>query len=1003
MAALRGHLLLKQGQQQNYCHALAPKTPQHLENLVSLSEFLFIFAAAAVRFIGDQAERDPENRLTNLLNAGNAAARRGGASTSPFSILDTLYTQVLENAAKRLGDTLKARINLILGTIVLAEQHLSPTALDALLGFPAGTVGRVLPVLSAILTFPNGEGDPTPIGMIHLSFPNFLVDPTRCTNQSFLVRPRIQHSHIAFRCLSLMKALKYNILGVTSEHDRVLNGEIPDLPARLSRHLPAALEYACRYWTRHLCEAEVGEDLLTALEEFCASHLIPWLEALSLLGRVDGVVEALQSVQTHLKANTPIRRLAAANARTPLAVRIGLENTWSTTLVSRVIEKAPIETLAFSPDVMYIACAKGDGTIQLFNAQTAAELQIFQSHADETIRGVSFSPTSKELLSGSDDGTVRLWDVATGANLNTWKAHSDWVRSVAWSPDGTLAASASDDMTVRLWRMASPEKTVVLQHSGWVRHVLFASDGDLLTGSNDKTCKVWDTLSTDWDMEIDVNPTHTLEHDSSVMAVAVSSDSCLVACGLDNGAIILWTKPDKQRLRSLPGQSSDVICLAFYSNSLLAAAYENFPITLWDVSTGAPVKSADNEVQVHIHLWPSEMKQNTARTTEIAGKLKQIARRESSPVEDQEALGNDITSLRAAATSPTRKLVLAVHRGELRFYEISTGRCMHTIKHPSNSYPSATWSPTGRLFACTGEDHAVHVWKADTGELVGTFAGHSDDAISVVFTLDEHHILSSSWDGTILRGKIGKWTSSEFLLRSVGDVIWALAVSSDGQWILSTSFRRDSPPKTLSADLLAPPSRQPVKDRYGDYNTLRLHDTTTGHVIWVEHHSHFTRSVAFSEDCTRALAGNWKGEVFLYDLTQLIPPGPTVPCSTPPLVVPEHKLSVSETHAITRLSFSPNGRAVITRRTCTSIPSELQPLSTSFTDCSLTSICFYEDNWLWHVNLDSGPRRLCWIPPLFRPHDSSVESFPSASGQSIAYITLQGSLVVIDGASPCEL
>ncbi|KAI9069948.1 hypothetical protein FKP32DRAFT_1670947, partial [Trametes sanguinea] len=98
----------------------------------------------------------------------------------------------------------------------------------------------------------------------------------------------------------------------------------------------------------------------------------------------------------------------------------------------------------------------------------------------------------------------------------------------------------------------------------------------------------------------------------------------------------------------------------------------------------------------------------------------------------------------------------------------------------------------------------------------------------------------------------------------------ALAVSTDGQWMLSGSYQRGSPPDTSSADLLAKPSRPPV--RYHAWLcALRLHDAT-GRVVWIEHHPSFVTSLAFSEDCTRALVGNHEGKLFLYDLTQLIPP-----------------------------------------------------------------------------------------------------------------------------------
>ncbi|CDO69929.1 hypothetical protein BN946_scf184836.g3 [Trametes cinnabarina] len=1056
---------------------------QQLKNLVDLSELLFIFSSAAARYIGDHAARDPEGRLTSLLDAGNTAAAKRGITASPFPILDALYIQVLENAARKLEADLKARLKLILGTIALAEQRLTPTTLDALLDLRACTVRRILPVLSAILTIPDSDSDSTPIRVIHLSFPNFLIDPTRCTDQSFLVRPLFQHSHLALQCMKLMQSLKYNICQVASEHDHLENSEIPDLPAKAAQHLPAALQYACKYWTRHMCQAEVGEELLSALEEFSKSRLLYWLEALSLLGCVDGAIEALQSVQIFLKASpsqpsnelsdtyailrlqsqsprdtkvssllydcervvrafypiiststmhmystialfspleSPLRRLSAANAHTSLIVRVGVENVWSTTLASHVTNRY-ISAVAFSPDAMCVACGHRDGTIDMLNAQTAAKLLVFVGHTD-SILCVSFSPTGKELLSGSSKGTVYVWDVATGAPLHAWKEHSSWICSVAWSHNGKLAASASCDGTVRLWRVASPEKMVVLRHGAEVCDAVFALDGDLLSGLWDEMCKVWDTRSVDWDVEAKIAPTRILEHDSAVRAVAVSYDSCLVACGLESGKIVLWKKSDGQRVRSFPGQSR-LTSLAFYPNGLLAAAYEK-SFTLWDVSRGARVKTTSHEraeavafasdglhiahvvgQQVQIRLWgpTGEFESDDPTATSLKHILKQRWRlRRTAPrsfIDHQTPVGNPRSFVHVVATSPAGNLILVVYEDELQIHNVTTGECTHTINHSSEVGSVAAWSSTGKLFSCTGKDDAVRVWKADTGEHVGTFTGHSAGVIAVVFTRDEQHVLSASWNGSIHRGKIGqpgKETSSEAIFKADRDEIDAFAVSSDDQWMLCGVSRRDSPPDTSSADLLATSSRQLVESHSAWYYTLRLHDASTGRVLWIEHQPSFIWSVAFSEDCTRALAGNAVGEVFLYDLTEIIPPDHTAPRSPPPLAVPEHKLSVRGTGPVRRVAFSPDGRALIINGSYTSIPSKLRPLCMGPANRALTTMFYSEDDWLWSVEVHSEPRRLCWIPSSLRPHKDILETVPKANVNVVAYRTSRGRLTVIE-------
>ncbi|KAJ8468913.1 hypothetical protein ONZ51_g9339 [Trametes cubensis] len=747
-----------------------------------------------------------------------------------------------------------------------------------------------------------------------------------------------------------------------------------------------------------------------------------------------------------------IRRLATVDARTPLVARIGMEDAWSTTVVSCIVRTDwQIAALAFSPDGRCIACSDENATIRVLNAQTGAELQVCKTDHNLWDLGISFSPTGKELLSGTQDGGVYVWDVTTGVKLEigtttTSRNHSTrdslstqdrimlrWmvpstvvaVYHAAWSPDGKLVTSCQRQ-TINLWRVASPTQSVQLQrgNSEYPHFIMFSQDGFLLAGLDAGTCEIWDVRSVDWDTEAGVTLTQTLKNDSRVLTLAVSSDSRFVACGLSSGEIVLWTKSDGKRVQSLPGRSP-VTSLVFYPNGLLAAAYGMSPFVLWDVSTGTPVKTESNEEStvvafapdgrhiahatynhLQIEQWSSEIKQNTGMTTSVADSDKQLTHR--SERDDEELLEKHGGKVAMIATSPTGKLVLAVYEDEVRIYEVSSGRCMCAIKHPHMGKHGgvAVWSPAETFFARTGADKVVCVWKADTGELVGTLEGHSRDIKDVRFTRDEQHVLSASRDGTIRRGTIGQngqLSPSEVLFQSNGDCFSALAVSSDGQWILSASHRSGSTPDTSSADLLAPPSRQPVRDAYGGYHVLRLHDAT-GRVVWIEYHPCDIRSVAFSEDCTRALAGSWEGEVFLYDLTQLIPPHDAPPRL---LTVPEHRLSAQKTpYPIKRISFSPDGQAVISDRNYTSIPPELQlePLRSGPADPSFTSVHYYQDEWIWQVNLDSTPRRLYWIPPSHRLADTPRERMfsQSANGRSIAYKTSQGFLVVMQVTSASQ-
>ena len=72
----------------------------------------------------------------------------------------------------------------------------------------------------------------------------------------------------------------------------------------MSRYIPAHVQYAARYWPFHLSEACVDEELLRQIEIFCNTHLLHWIETLSLLGALDAAIDSFPSICDALKVNT---------------------------------------------------------------------------------------------------------------------------------------------------------------------------------------------------------------------------------------------------------------------------------------------------------------------------------------------------------------------------------------------------------------------------------------------------------------------------------------------------------------------------------------------------------------------------------------------------------------------------------------------------------------------------------------------------------------------------
>ncbi|KAF9649800.1 hypothetical protein BDM02DRAFT_3166192, partial [Thelephora ganbajun] len=265
---------------------------EHINVLCHRAGGLFVYAVATVKFL-DASTRLPERQLDAIVNFPEHTVHEGRTRFNPKTTLDSLYTSILETAFSEEDQEVDLKVRSIIGAVVLVVNPLPPPAIAELIGLDPREVTLFLTSVQSLLTF--DEGSKQPVKPFHKSFPDFITDPSRCTDARFWISPKSLHLELAMNCLRVMNGgLEQNLLSLP---DYALNSEVKDLETRIDDRISDGLRYACRSWHSHLTKTE-GDvaGVVSRLRVFLEEKFLAWLEVASVLGVVRGVIVGLEQL-----------------------------------------------------------------------------------------------------------------------------------------------------------------------------------------------------------------------------------------------------------------------------------------------------------------------------------------------------------------------------------------------------------------------------------------------------------------------------------------------------------------------------------------------------------------------------------------------------------------------------------------------------------------------------------------------------------------------------------
>lgn len=291
----------------------------------------------------------------------------------------------------------------------------------------------------------------------------------------------------------------------------------------------------------------------------------------------------------------------------------------------------------------------------------------------------------------------------TEPNLQTFKLertlgdvpswHSQAVRCVAISGDGKLAVSGSDDCTLKVWNLENGKEPCQLKgHSGSVNSVAISRDNELLvSSSSDKTIKLWNLK--------DGNLIKTLSGTNKVITCVVfDPHKPVIYSGSTDGVIRTWNLETAQITHTFPKHSNTITGLAITPN-------------------GQTLISGSNDQTI------------------IVG--------------TNYTLKHSTLVMCLAVSSDGKLLVSGSYDGEIKLWDLDTGKLINTLKEHTASILSVAISVDGQIIASGSEDKTIKIWNLNTGEEIQTLEQNLRAVTSVAISQDGKTLISGSLDYSV--------------------------------------------------------------------------------------------------------------------------------------------------------------------------------------------------------------------------------------------------------------